>query len=281
MLPIHLLLVLLNYFWLSWDPKESASWYCDQHCFKIGSEVMESVWDAVLVLSPELSELATKEGIPQSHRKRRHSKEGCLWHPLSVWNGLTRANMHRSLINADAIFKEHKKRKGTSHVAWKDCKFLLKNINKINFNSSIWKKWFASQNGDEDSKYRPSKTKVKDLQLRAKWCSVHAFIDGTTVFSLDRNSCGMTEPPQCINDKLFPNCKVSGDPIQTYRNYYHLKTNTVSSGMRYFYTKPPKWLKGNVQTERKTKAKKKPVEKSAGKWLIDKEGFVVVKIIRK
>src|SRR4029078_2405504 len=92
--------VLLNYFWLSLDPDESASMYCDQHCFKIGSEIMESVWDVVLVLSPELSIEATKQGIPETSRKRRHSRKDCLWHPLSVWNGLCRSNFHRSLINA-------------------------------------------------------------------------------------------------------------------------------------------------------------------------------------
>lgn len=250
---LDILFVLLNYFWLSWDPKESASWYCDQHCFKIGSEVIESVWDVVLVLSPKLGDLADLKGIPSTYRKGRHAKKDCLWHPLSVWNGLTRSNLKRSLINADAIFQEHKNRKGTEHSAWKDCKFLLKHVDSINFNDIRWKKWFTSQNGDEQSKYRPSKTKPKDLKLRAEWCKTHAYLNDTSILDLDRNDCDMTEPPQCINDKLFPGCRVDGNVIKAYRNYYKFKTTTVSSGMRYFYTKPPKWLGCEVQTEPKKK----------------------------
>lgn len=271
----HIFLVLLNYFWLSDDPVQSAKWYCDQHCFKIGAEVIESVWDAVLVLAPELSAKATSSGVPEVNRKKRHSKEGCLWHPLSVWNGLCRANMRRSLVNADAIFAEHYRRTKTKHSAWSDCKFLLKNVSKIDFNSSTWRKWYASQNGDEDTKYRPEKTKVKDLKLRALWMARHGHVSvGTTkvtVFTLDRNTCSMSEPPQCINDKLFPGCQVPGDPVEAYRRYYNLKLTSFKNGaeMRYFYSIPPPWLKGKVQRISAAVRKKFP-------YKLDDEGFCVV-----
>lgn len=270
--------ILLNYFWLSDDPVESAKWYCDQHCFKIGAEVIESVWDSILILAPELSAKATAAGVPEVNRKKRHSKAGCLWHPLSVWNGLCRANMQRSLINADAIFAEHYRRTATKHSAWSDCKFLLKNIKKIDFNSSVWRKWYASQNGDEDTKYRPEKTKDKDLKLRAIWMARHGRVKVgstmVTVFTLDRNdpkSCPMTEPPQCINEKLFPGCQVPGDPIEAYRRYYNLKTKSFKNGsmMRYFYSIPPVWLKGKVQRISAAARKKFPYE-------LDDEGFCIV-----
>ena len=32
----------------------------------------------------------------------------------------------------------------------------------------------------------------------------------------------MTEPPQAINEDLYPDCKVSGDPVTAYRNYYRV-----------------------------------------------------------
>lgn len=252
---IHFLILLLNYFWLDYDPKKSAKMYCDQHCFKIGSEVVESVWDAVIVLSPELNILADKKGLSKTWRKSRHSHKDMLWHPLSVWNGLTRSNMYRSLINADAIFQEHKFRTGKSHSAWEDCKFLLNHINKVNFNTMKWLRWFASQSGSSDTKYKPSKTKAKDLKLREQWCSVHAVIDGINIEDIDRNICRMTEPPQCINEKLFPDCKVS-DVVKAYKNYYIKKTDTVGKGMRYFYTSPPSFLinaKCKLITERSKK----------------------------
>ena len=94
---LQVFLVLLNYFWLSDDPVECASWYCDQHCFKIGSEVMESVWDAVSVLCPRLESLATKQGISTVNRKHRHAGEDMLWHPFTVWNGFCRENMRVAL----------------------------------------------------------------------------------------------------------------------------------------------------------------------------------------
>lgn len=264
---ILLLLYLLNYFWLSWDPDESASWYCDQHCFKIGSEVIESVWDAALTLKPSLGKLATSEAIGMAYRRMRHAKPGGLWHPLSVWNGLTRSNMRRSLINAEAIFKEHQRRKGTVHSAWKDCKFLLKHIDTIDFNSKRWLRWFGSQNGDSKSPYRPCKTKPKDLVSRKAWCKVHCVLDGKNIVDVDRNTFDMTEPPQCINEKLFPNCKVSGDTIQAYRNYYIAKTQTVGGGMRYYYTDPPRWLDGN------------DTSLSPPQYRLDSQGYVIVRFV--
>lgn len=286
----EILCALLNYFWLSDDPKESASWYCDQHCFKVGSEVIESVWDAVLVLAPKLQTLADEEDIPQNNRKRRHSKKDCLWHPLSIWHGFCRANMKRGLVNANEIFKEHERRTGTRHSAWQDCKFLLKHIDEIDFNTKTWKNWFSSQNGSTDTKYTPSKTKKPDLVRRAAWCKEMGLVNDNR----DRNTCKMTTPGQYINEKTFEGCKVQGDHIAAYRNYYNAKASTVKGGMRYFYTKPPKWLnKEKLVTERKSKAKvakqpaKKPIKtpvKQVKKpkpsiYLLDSDGYVIVEFV--
>jgi len=259
---------LLNYFWLSDDPEESASWYCDQHCFKIGSEVIESVWDSIIVLAPHLQDLANEEGISQNNRKRRHSKENGLWHPMSVWTGFCRSNMKRSLINADAIFKEHEKRTGKQHSAWVDCKFLTKHVDKIDFNSKIWHHWFSSQNGSTNTKYTPSKTKKVDLARRKLWCEEMGLVDDNR----DRNKCKMTKPGQYINEDIFSNCKVDGDHIKAYRNYYNAKVNTLKQGMRYFYSEPPSWIlkKYKLVTERQTKTSKKK------NYLLDDEGYVVI-----
>jgi hypothetical protein len=262
---LHLLLGLsfisstsaLNYFWLSWDPVESAKWYCDQHCFKIGSEVIESIWDVVMVVCPDL------EGT-ESMRKRRHARDGCLWHPLSVWHGLCRANMHRGLINANAIFEEHYRRTGTRHTAWKDCLFLLKNISKIDFSSDAWVGWFFSQNGKEGTKYTPIKTKPADLAKRRAWCLIHA----PNILNIDREQCSLTEPPQCINEVEFRGCRVPGDVVKAYRRYYQAKLYTMGL-MRYYHTSTlPPWVLGAV-IKNENKIKIVPYQ-------LDDEGYVVV-----
>lgn len=284
-----LLFYLLNYFWLSDDPDECASWYCDQHCFKIGSEIVESVWDAVLVLSPKLSQLANKENIPQTYRKSRHGKPDCLWHPMSVWNGFCRSNMRRSLINANAIFAEHERRTGKQHSAWTDCKFLMLHVDDINFNSRRWLKWWMSQNGSSGTE-GPSKTKPADLKKRKIWCKEMGLCWRKED---DRNTMPMTTPGQYINEAttggVFAGCKVPGDHITAYRNYYNAKASTVGGGMRYYYSEPPTWLskaaKAKLLTspKGKLKGKAKKITTSSKsvvtRWLRDKEGFVVVEFI--
>lgn len=255
---------MVNYFWLSQDPEECASWYCDQHCFKIGSEVVESVWDSVLILYPKSSGLADEEYLTMAFRRYRHAKPDMMWHPLSVWHGLCRANMVRGLVNADAIFKEHYHRTSTQHAAWKDCKFLTKLVSKINFNSNSWKVWWSTQNGTINP-HTPSKTKPADLEKRKLWCDVHAVFDKP-----NRNTCGMTEPPQCINEALFPGCKIPGNVVSAYRRYYNAKVYSLGF-MRYYYqTIIPKWLSGFRETDEKTnKTKVLP-------WQLDEEGYVMV-----
>ena len=268
------MLWLLNYFWLSFDPIECASWYCDQHCFKIGSEVIESVWDAILELYPDIEKEADKKGLPKTNRKRRHSKPDSLWHPLSVWNAICKANMKRSLINADAIFKEHLKRTGKSHQAWKDCEFLMQKIDSIDFNTR-WKDLYESQSCIK----KPSKTPEKDVDKRKKWFEQHLLTLDTkkSILKQDKNICNMTEPPQCINETLpsFVGCKVEGDVIRAYRKYYIAKASTVSGGMRYFYSTPPLWLSqlSNIvlKLTRQRKNKKR--------FLKDEDGFVVIKLL--
>ena len=101
----------------------------------------------------------------------------------------------------------------------------------------------------------------------------------------------MTTPGQYINEKTFEGCKVQGDHIAAYRNYYNAKASTVKGGMRYFYTKPPKWLnKEKLITERKSKAKqsaKKPIKTpvkqikkpKASIYLLDSDGYVIVEFV--
>jgi hypothetical protein len=233
---------MVNYFWLSMDPEESASWYCDQHCFKIGAEVVESVWDSVLVLCPSLSLLADKEGFSKSYRKRRHSRPGTIWHPLSIWHGLCRANMRRGLINADAIFKEHHRRTGTSHTAWKECKFLMDKIDTIDFNSEAWNEWHT-------------------FQTKREW------VKEAINTRCNRNICTMTEPVQCINEKLFHGCKIQGNVVEAYRRYYNAKVYSLGL-MRYFYSSPPSWLYGYKQMDG-TKLRVLP-------YMLDTDGYVIV-----
>lgn len=231
---------LLNYFWLDNDPVKSASWYCDQHCFKIGSEVIESIWDAVDAVSPSLFSRATDQGIPMTYRRHRHAKKG-LWHPLSVWHCLCRANMYRGLVNAKAIFDEHTKRTGTVHKALTDYEFLIKNIRKINFNNSRWMDWYNTQNGTVN---------MKNSEERKAWCARHAIDEnGVSLTDVNRNTCKMTTPPIMV----FDECRVENNIIKSYKNYYHAKIFTIKNGMRYYYTPIPSWLKDKdkIKTRKK------------------------------
>ena len=155
--------------------------------------------------------------------------------------------MKRGLINADAIFQEHLSRTGKSHSAWRDCKFLLDKISEVDFETKIWKRWYRTLNGKSNGV-----TKPKDLELRKAWCKKHA----RGIRRADRNLCEMTEPPQCINEKEFPGCR-DDDLVTAYRKYYLAKMDSISGGMRYFYTKPPLWLPTEkVHLERKQKGKR-------------------------
>jgi hypothetical protein len=258
----------LNYFWLSHDPVETARWYCDQHCFKIGSEVVESIWDSVLVLCPELSKMADSKGMSKATRKRRHARDGVLWHPLSVWHGLCRANMRRGLINARAIFEEHLRRTGKRHSAWTDCEFLWEHIDEVDFNSEGWLRWFQSQSGEEGLEVTPPKTKSQDLAKRREWCLVHAAM----ILEVDRDECEMTEPPQCINEDqpLFKGCRSPGNVVQAYRRYYKAKVYSLGV-MRYYHHSPiPEWLRGcGVIYDDKGKTKLIP-------YRLGEDGYVIV-----
>jgi hypothetical protein len=240
---IELLLVLLNYFWLSNDPEESASWYCDQHCFKIGSEVVESVWDAASMISPDLMDKATKAGIGMTYRHRRHAKEGRLWHPLSVWHALSRENMRRGLLNAKAIFDEHHRRTGKLHSALKDWEFLSFKVEELDFDSERWQEWAEVQNG--------SSSNAKLHIARRAWWKTYAKSGRSSIYNVVRNECKMSPPPFMG----FEECYIKGKVVASYRKYYDAKIDTIKGGMRYYYTKPPKWLRKDPSIKTKRKGK--------------------------
>ena len=246
---------LLNYFWLSMCPVESASWYSDAHCFKIGSELVETIWDAAVLVDPPLEDIADSQNLPKTYRRRRHSKPGCMAHPLVVWTGLCRANFDRQFENAEAIFQEHLSRTCKSHSAWEDLKWLRKHTSDLDFHSDGWAAFYASQNGSEPA--TATKTKKPDLLRRREWVERYVPYD---ISKRDRNATGienMTEPPQCINENLpdFQGCQVFtacgtfrtqkqmfADAVAAYRKYYIRKASTVHGGFRYFYSTPPDWL---------------------------------------
>lgn len=233
-----ILFVFLNYFWLSKDPKENASWYCDQHAFKIHSEVIASVWDAVLELAPWIGQLADEEEIPKTYRTRIHARPGQRWHPLSAWNAISYGNCLTSLINARELLLEHEKRTTCQHKVWKDWRFLWKHIHEVSFspNSKHWREWKERQFPD---------TPVEELTKAFEPIPVRGFdLEDADIPMV----ASMTKPPVCINTKIpdFQGC-VSSKPgfdgiIEAYRKYYEAKTGTISGGMRYYHSDPPGWM---------------------------------------
>jgi len=244
--------VFLNYFWLSKDPAENASWYCDQHCFKIHSEVISSVWDAVLELAPWIEKLADEEGISMAYRTRRHAKPGPTfrrWHPLSAWNALCYENCLTSMICARALLLEHRKRTSCKHKVWKDWKFLWKHIHEVSFSphpGGAWDTWKQKQFPDMtiEKLLKPfAPIPVRDFDLDDDTIPIEGLQPQLSWWTGQ-----MTEPPRCINTKMeaFEEC-VSVKPgfdglIEAYRKYYEAKTQTIAGGMRYYYTQPPGWM---------------------------------------
>jgi hypothetical protein len=229
-----LFLYFLNYFWLSKNPDESARAYCDQHCFKIHSELITSIWDVVLELAPELVDEALEKGVTRAYINGRHSK-----HPLTLWNGICLGNCLRSLLNAKSLLEEHKSRTGTIHCCQRDWDFLSSNVHRIDFSGPKWKKW-----------QRFSFPK-NDPEKQEKWDSL------TKSLGVVDNKV-FTNPPRCINQKEFPSCnsKYGGfyGLLEAYRKYYQAKVLTVKPIMRYFYTEPPVWLKGEIMVRKDKKS---------------------------
>jgi hypothetical protein len=221
---LRLLAVSLNYFWLDLDPVKSAAQYCDQHAFKIHSELVESVWDAFLMLSPSLDAEASAAGLPPTYRKRRHSKPGGKSHPLSRWNTLARGNAERSLLNAKCLFDEHRHRTGTTHAAYRDWEFLVDALPRIPYEGELYDEFLHRE--------------CLATEADRAWYRRHSSPFPDEEF---------TEPPRCINAKLFPGCD-DPDVVVSYRKYYQLKNATVKAGaktgFRYFYSEPPRWLTG-------------------------------------
>lgn len=267
----------LNYFWLDHDPVISASQYCDQHCFKIASEVCESIWMVVLFFAPDLYHLATKLGIPLTYRSRRIKHK--LWHPLTFWNGLCRANLKKSLDNAIAILNEHKSRNGKLHMISKDLDFLSKHYQEIDYNGNFWYIWLERQLNCDSifglDYYLGEKKPNKVTLEKIEWFKIHSQIanfvgvgDGDnnlTVLEEDRNNCNMTHPPIMMKDNLFPEYKKANSHIdftkgtldhiiEAYRFYYKTKMTSMKTkkgkknadkyvgNLRYFYSKSPEWL---------------------------------------
>lgn len=241
----RLLSVLLNYFWLSYDPRLTAKMLCDQHCFKIHTEVISAVWDSVLELAPWVEDLASEEKIPRTYRNRIHARPGSFnpsetqpkWHPLSKWCGISRNNAKTALINSRAMLEEHQRRTGRVHVVWKDWYFLWGVLPLVNYSiGSRWSTW--------------KEIHFPDLELE-KLLQEFRPVPETWFQSDSRAGDGpwstgpeyYTDPPRCFG-KFVPSPGIS--LIQSYREYYEDKTKTIKGGMRYYYSNPPEWLQGEV-----------------------------------
>lgn len=209
-------------------------------------------------------------GIPLTYRKRRIKHK--LWHPLSFWNGLCRANLKKSIDNAIAILNEHKKRKGTLHIVSQDLNFLLEHYQEIDYNGGFWYIWLERQlNCDSEyglDYYLGEKKPNKVTQKKIQWFKIHSQIVGSgekTVLEKDRNICNMTHPPVMLKDNLLDEflrknkhidfSKGTLDHIiEVYRFYYKTKLTSVKSkkskknankyvgNLRYFYSESPEWL---------------------------------------
>lgn len=237
----------LTYFWLDHDSVISASQYCDQHCFKIASEIVIALWCVVKMFNFDLYKLATKENIPFAYRKivRKHT--------LILWTGLCRANFKKSIDNADAILNEHYARTKKKHSVRQDIDFLKQHYEKIDFNVKWWDIWVVDQSGSID------------LLVSESINIIYTIDTNKSVYFEDRNKCAMTHPP-LIFDEIFRQEFKEKNPqidftkgsyhyiIEAYRYYYKTKMYSVKTkkskkneskyvgNLRYFYSKYPEWL---------------------------------------
>lgn len=234
---INYFIITLNYFWLSLDPYKCAEMYCDQHCFKIGSEVIESCWDCVMTINPELVVLHKNIGGKDTYRKGRHiltkDRLGNIkqkrWHPMCIWTTLCKSNLYRMIQNAEAIFIEHESRTGTLHQAYNDCMFLLEHIDKVDFHSDIWLEWYNSVaiNNEHHNILRWDKALSMNRNV----------IKGIRTINLMF--------PECVTDRgnNYNTNEINyNNLVSSYRNYYKQKVTTLKRPMRYYYNKPPTFL---------------------------------------
>jgi hypothetical protein len=109
----------------------------------------------------------------------------------------------------------------------KDWKFLSLRLSTIDFPLLPNKEWFIIN--------FPGKVREEVMKPFAK------------VFGLSNAS--ITTPPRCINLKVFPGCSSPKEGfdglIEAYKKCYQAKVYTISGGMRYYYTQPPRWLDRN------------------------------------
>lgn len=231
-----------------------------------------SVWDAILEIDPWVNDLADSEGISRAYRSRYHARSVLDrsdfktfqrpsaprnlpgWHPLSFWNAICFGNSLTSLVNAEAILREHQRRKGTIHSVWTDLNFLIKVLPKISFGGPRWRILMAKKRPEwvvDLGKYGepiirsplpfgpvPGSEGTPNRPLH--------YLLGLNIE--DREDLFFTEPPRCINLREFPDCtsdqKGFKGLIEAYRKYYVAKQSTIKGGMRYYYSDPPpfdKW----------------------------------------
>lgn len=238
----------LNYFWLDHDSQISASQYCDQHCFKIASELAIALWCVVKIFNFKIYQHATQKNISFAYRKITRK------HPLILWNGLCRANFKKTIDNALAILDEHFKRTKKIHSVTHDILFLLKYYYLIDFNVKWWDIWVEDQIGFN---------KMKEYFDSENPTIFNVIETNNSVFFEDRNKCGMTHPP-IIFDEIFDEFKIKNNIdlskgsyyfiVEAYRYYYKTKLTSVKTkkskkneskyvgNLRYFYSKYPEWL---------------------------------------
>lgn len=242
----------LNYFWLDHNSVISASQYCDQHCFKIASELVIALWCVVRLFNLQIYQLATKEKISFAYRNLTRDK-----HPLILWSGLCRANFKKTIDNAKAILDEHYRRTKKIHSVTEDIKFIEKYYQDINFNICWWDIWVEDQLGSFD--------KMKDLFESETPTIFNEIITNKFIWNEDKNICGMTHPPIIFDEQIYKKFVEENNHlpfnkgnyyfiIEAYRYYYKTKLSSVKTkkskkneskyigNLRYFYSNYPVWL---------------------------------------
>jgi hypothetical protein len=196
---LHILLVLMNFFFLHLDPKKCARYHGDKHLNKMQTEyaqILSFVWHILVFecleqLGDEFQDLKDRSEDLKSNMYRKNKAH--LKHPIVIWAARSRAH-YIAILNLGLALGDEKRRRMDNMV------------NLPKGQQKIWKRHHKS----EDTLFY-LQANVPPLQL---------FPEGNI----------WSDPPKCMPDYLHND--EFGNPfttIQSYQLYYSGNKITISS----------------------------------------------------
>lgn len=253
------LLLWLNYFPLHRVAKESAKRLPDQLAFKIHSEIVEAIHDAMAIIYPPWDQLAEEGGLSKNMRLHRHSKAGSVGHPMIAWIAHSYANYERMMSYAVAYKDEHIYRTGKEDLAViPHIDFISANVTVKHFSGDTFEAglrsicgYLASEEGSEGMK----KSRRELNEKRKVFCEEYQI--GFDAKGNLRPQTKISPLPRFFGDAKEPLAKID----DVYKAYIQYLNRFKSYSLRFLNNRgPPKnvYDAHRVQSERASASKRVP-----------------------